>query len=134
MLFGIMRLRAMLILFLGLPKRGEIFRPLHRHYLKSFFGTNRINCLFPLAVTAITALAGWLIAQLAANPNEFQASGYTLLLTLVVLALVEHWFMVLPWNSERLWQWQQSTSNLDRPNIKQQNAVPTPLEASSASR
>ena len=134
MLLWIMRLSAKLNLFLGVPNRGEQFLPPHLQYLKSFFGAQRINFLFPVAVTAITALAGWLIAQLAANPNEFQASGYTLLLTLVLLALVEHWFMVLPWDSERLWQWQQSTSNLDRPNVKQQNAVPPPLEASSASR
>jgi putative photosynthetic complex assembly protein 2 len=134
MLLWIMRLSAKLNLFLGVPNRGEQFLPPHLQYLKSFFGAQRINFLFPVAVTAITALAGWLIAQLAANPTEFQASSYTLLLTLVLLALVEHWFMVLPWDSERLWQWQQSTSNLDKPNVKQQNAVPTPLEASSASR
>lgn len=134
MLLWVMRLSAKLNLFLGVPNRGEQFLPPHLQYLKSFFGAQRINYLFPLSVTAITALAGWLLALLAAKPTEFQVVGYSLLLTLVLLALVEHWFMVLPWDSERLWQWQPPEKPRVPSTSQKQHAVPTSLEASAASR
>ena len=134
MVLWVMRLSAKLNLFLGVPNRGEQFLPPHLAYLKSFFGAQRINFLFPLSITAITALAGWLLALLAGHPDTFMATGYTLLLTLVLLALVEHWFMVLPWDSERLWQWQQPDADRGPISSQQKHAVPTSLEASAASR
>jgi putative photosynthetic complex assembly protein 2 len=134
MVLWVMRLSAKLNLFLGVPNRGEQFLPPHLQYLKSFFGAQRINFLFPLSITAITALAGWLLAMLAGRPGDFMATSYTLLLTLVLLALVEHWFMVLPWDSERLWQWHQDSAERDPISSPKKHAVPTSLEASAASR
>jgi hypothetical protein len=37
--------------------------------------------------------------------SAFEATAFSLLFTLVALALIEHWFMVLPIPSEKLWQW-----------------------------
>jgi putative photosynthetic complex assembly protein 2 len=134
MLLWIMRLSAKLNLFLGVPNRGEQFLPRHLGYLKSFFGAPRVNFLFPVSVTAITLLAGWLLAVLAAGPDDFQTAGCMLLLTLVLLALVEHWFMVLPWNSERLWRWQSPADWLAAGQSSQPEPVPTTVEARAANR
>ena len=133
MVLWVMRLSAKLNLFLGVPNSGAALLPKHLQYLSSFFGARRINLLFPLSITAITALAGWLLALLAARPAAHLSTGYTLLLTLVLVALVEHWFMVLPWDSDRLWRWHapQPPHVL---NSKTQHTAPTSLEASAASR
>jgi putative photosynthetic complex assembly protein 2 len=109
MVLWIMRLSAKLNLFLGVPNRGEQFLPPHLVYLKSFFGRRSMNGLFPVSITGTTLLAGFLIARAALNGvTEFEITGYSLLVTLVLLALIEHWFMVLPLPSERLWQWQKT--------------------------
>lgn len=135
MVLWIMRLSAKLNLFLGVPNRGEQFLPPHLQYLASFFGARRVNFLFPVSVTAITLLAGLLVATLLGHPGDFEVTGYMLLLTLVLLALVEHWFMVLPWDSERLWQWSGATPPRPPvPSSPQQEAVPPALRASAASR
>ena len=41
----------------------------------------------------------------AAGADAFRAVGFTLLGTLMALAVLEHWFMVLPLPSEALWRW-----------------------------
>jgi len=107
MVLWIMRLSAKLNLFLGVPNRGEQFLPPHLLYLKSFFGKRSMNALFPVSVTGITLFAGLLIARIMGNDSAVALTGDMLILTLVLLALLEHWFMVLPLPSERLWQWQR---------------------------
>jgi len=108
LLLWVMRLSAKLNLFLGVANRGEQFLPAHLDYLKSFFGKRPTNALFPVSVVGTALLAGYLIVRLVAEgASAFEITGYTLLATLVMLALIEHGFMVLPLPSERLWQWQK---------------------------
>jgi putative photosynthetic complex assembly protein 2 len=100
-----MRLSAKLNLFFGVPNSGEQFLPPHLQYLKSFFKKRRLNLLFPLSVAGAT-VADVLLAQRCLHSNEpFQITAYALVATLLALALLEHWFMVLPVPTEKLWAW-----------------------------
>jgi putative photosynthetic complex assembly protein 2 len=100
-----MRLSAKLNLFLGVPNSGEKFLPAHLEYLKGFFRKRRMNFLFPLSISLATA-ATVLLAQKCLNAAEgFPLTGYTLVTSLLALAVLEHWFMVLPLPSEKLWSW-----------------------------
>jgi putative photosynthetic complex assembly protein 2 len=107
--FGVlwaMRLSAKVNVYLGVPNITEEFLPPHLVYLKSYFRTRAMNAVFPVSITLITlcvAYFGQLAGQSGASP--FDVTAYSLLATLSALALIEHWFMVLPIPSAALWQW-----------------------------
>jgi putative photosynthetic complex assembly protein 2 len=100
-----LRLSAKLNLFLGVPNLGEQFLPPHLQYLKSFFRRRPMNALFPFSVGTSTTLAVLLAREQIAAQDIFQSTAYALLTTLVALGALEHWFMVLPLPSEKLWSW-----------------------------
>ncbi len=101
-----MRLSAKVNVFLGVPNITEEFLPPHLKYLKSYFRKRSMNAMFPISITGITVLATLLFTNtLAPGISAFEATAFSLLFTLVALALIEHWFMVLPIPSERLWKW-----------------------------
>jgi putative photosynthetic complex assembly protein 2 len=100
-----MRLSAKLNLFLGVPNVGEKFLPAHLQYLKAFFRKRAMNFLFPFSVSASTVVTVLLVQKYAAADGAFQTTSYALLTSLLALAVIEHWFMVLPLPSERLWNW-----------------------------
>ncbi len=106
LILWIMRLSAKLNLFLGVPNLMEDFLPDNLAYLKSVFTRKPMNMLFPVSITASTIVA-FLLVQHAAEPGATNAdvAGFTLLATLMVLAIVEHWFLVLPLNVSRMWSW-----------------------------
>jgi putative photosynthetic complex assembly protein 2 len=105
-LLWVMRLSAKLNLFLGVPILHESFLPDQLRYLASFFRKGPINLLFPVSVTAATAACTWLVMQaLAPSPSPIHATACILLATLMALAIVEHWFMVVPLPVEALWNW-----------------------------
>ena len=115
-----MRLSAKLNLFLGVPNLGDKFLPPHLLYLRGFFKKRRMNLLFPLSVTVATVVAVKLIQQLLAAADSFAITAHALVASLLVLAIIEHWFMVIPLPSERLWNWalrshrEEPTDPLDR--------------------
>jgi putative photosynthetic complex assembly protein 2 len=92
-------------LFLGVPNVGEKFLPEHLQYLKGFFRKRAMNFLFPLSITASTVVTVLLVQKYASADGPFQMTSYALLTSLLALAVIEHWFMVLPLPSERLWNW-----------------------------
>jgi hypothetical protein len=65
-----------------------------------------MNLLFPASVT-LSTIATVILAQKAAAPDAtaFEAAGFTMLATLMALAIAEHWFLVAPLPSNALWQW-----------------------------
>ncbi len=102
----VMRLSTKLNVFLGVPNITESFLPEQLHHLKSYFSRRPMNLLFPVSVTASTGTAIALAAaasNAAAGPAE--AAGFTFLATLMTLAVLEHWFLVLPIPVENLWRW-----------------------------
>jgi putative photosynthetic complex assembly protein 2 len=106
--FGVlwsMRLSAKLNLFLGVTNTGAKLLPPHLRYLQSFFGKRRLNPLFPLSVSAGSAATVMLVQQALRAKLDFEIIGLALVASLTLLATLEHWFMVLPWDTERLWTW-----------------------------
>jgi putative photosynthetic complex assembly protein 2 len=105
LLLWAMRTSAKLNLFMGVPNLGGQYLPAHLKYLQSYFRKASMNLLFPVVVTAGTIVAVTLGRRaLAADGDPFNATGYALLTTLLALAVLEHWFLVLPMPSEALWR------------------------------
>lgn len=105
-----MHLSGKLNVFLGVPNLSEEFIPDHLGYLKSYMSRRPMNLLFPVSVTVSTILTAWLAAQaLASAPGTFEAVAYTLLATLMALAVLEHWLLVLPLPAMALWTWSLSS-------------------------
>jgi hypothetical protein len=106
MVLAAMRLSAKLNVFLGVRNLAESFLPDHLSHLRSFFRRRRANALFPFSVAGSTLACALLLGEAtAAGADAFRAVGFTLLGTLMALAVLEHWFMVLPLPFEALWRW-----------------------------
>jgi putative photosynthetic complex assembly protein 2 len=100
-----MRVSAKLNLFLGVPNLGEKFLPPHLQYLRSFFTKRPMNFLFPLSVSGSTLVLVLLAQTYHEASGAFHSVGCALLSSLLALAVLEHWFMVLPLPNEKLWKW-----------------------------
>ena len=102
----VMRLSAKLNLYLGVPNLGEAFLPRHLAYLESYFCRRPMNYLFPVSVTVATAATFHFGATaLSAGATAFESAGHALIAALLGLAVLEHWFMVLPFQATNLWRW-----------------------------
>lgn len=106
MVLWIMRQSAKLNVFLGVRNLNESFLPVHLKYLQTYFTRKAMNPLFPLSVLVASAVA-WILWQQAVLPgiDAFEATSLTFVATLLTLAVLEHWFLVLPLPSEALWAW-----------------------------
>jgi putative photosynthetic complex assembly protein 2 len=100
-----MHLSARLNVFLGVRNVSEEFVPAHMEVLKGFLTRKPMNLLFPVSVTVSTVAAAVLFLEAADASSGFEITGLTLLGTLMVLALIEHWFLMLPLPMDRLWRW-----------------------------
>jgi putative photosynthetic complex assembly protein 2 len=105
-IFWVMRQSAKLNVFLGVRNLSEDFLPIHLKYLQTYFRRAPMNALFPLSVAA----SSWMVVLLwqaasAHGVTPFEATAFTFSGTLLSLAILEHWFMVLPLPSQALWAW-----------------------------
>lgn len=101
-----MHVSAKLNVFLGIRNLNIEFIPDRLEYLTSYFRQKPMNLLFPLSVTAGTILTMLLIQQAMVPGVETSITiGFVLLATLSALAVIEHWFMILPIPAEALWRW-----------------------------
>lgn len=99
-----LRLSAKLNLFLGVPFLHDDWLPEHLRHVRSYFRIRPMNYLFPVAVTAATVVAVLLVvAATGPGATEQQKAGGLLLASLLGLAVLEHWFMVLPLPVTELW-------------------------------
>lgn len=102
----VMRISAKLNVFLGVRNLSLSLLPPHLKYLGSYFRRRPMNRLFPFAVSAATAVAALVIADaLSFAPGSAPFAGSLLVATLLVLAIVEHWLLVLPIDATALWHW-----------------------------
>ena len=101
----IMRLSAKLNVYLGVRNLTEEFLPAHLVYLQSYFCRRPMNGLFPVAVTVSTCVSALLTFNAANAASSFSAASLTFLATLMWLAVLEHWFLVIPIPASGLWQW-----------------------------
>ena len=76
-------------------------------------------------VTAST-VAMLLLIQAAGAPDAdgFTAAGFTFLATLMALALLEHWLLVLPLPAAALWSWYLSARESG---VTLPSAIPTQI-------
>ncbi|WP_119169129.1 putative photosynthetic complex assembly protein PuhE [Algihabitans albus] len=102
----VMRLSAKLNVYFGVPNMTEEFLQPHLSYLTSYFRKGPVTPLFALAVTGGTVVVV-LAALRAVDPATplFETVGLVLAGTLLLLAVVEHWFLVLPLRDAALWRW-----------------------------
>ncbi len=101
-----MRQSAKLNFFLGVLNLGEQFLPPHLGYLRSYIAKKPMNLLMPVSLTVGTILVVVLV-QRAMMPGigPARAAGLSFLITMMALAVIEHWVLVLPIPFERLWSW-----------------------------
>ena len=101
-----MRISAKLNVFLGVRNLSIELLPPHLAYLASFFRKRAMNLLFPLSVSASTVVAVWMVNEALSSPaGSARATGLLLVATLLWLAILEHWLLVLPLQATALWQW-----------------------------
>jgi putative photosynthetic complex assembly protein 2 len=102
----VMRLSAKLNVYFGVPNMTDEFLQPHLEYLTSYFRKGPVCWLFPVVVTGGTVAVG-LMAWTALAPATPTATTVGLVLagTLLLLAVIEHWFLVLPLRDAALWRW-----------------------------
>jgi putative photosynthetic complex assembly protein 2 len=99
------RISAKLNLFFGVPRIHTEFLPRPLSHLPSHFRLAPMNWVFPLSVSALTFAAACWLERVWSATTEGQLIGFTLLSALTLLALLEHWFMVIPLPDQKLWRW-----------------------------
>ncbi len=114
----IMRLSTKLNIFLGVANLPSSLLPPRIAYLESYFRKAPMNWLFPLSITATTVLCvalGWNAVTAA---SRFDANVFAMLTTLAILALIEHWLLMVPLPAEKMWGW-----SMNRPCDVEQRAT-----------
>ena len=105
-ILAVMHESARLNVFLGVPNVTEEFLPPHLDYLRSFIRKRSINPLLPASVTLGTCAATMLCtAALAPEAGPFDQAAFTFLGVLMIIAVAEHFFLVLPLNVGAMWTW-----------------------------
>ena len=95
---------AKLNLFLGVPNLGVEMLPQHLSYLTSFMRQRTMNALFPISVTVGSVCATLLVtAACSGEASAFERVGFAMLGSLMALAVIEHWFLVIPLDGNALW-------------------------------
>jgi len=106
MVLWLMRLSAKLNVFLGVRNLSEEFIPEHLAFIRSFLRHRPMNALFPFSVTIPTIIAVLLVQRIAApDTDAVTFVGQTLIAVLLILAIIEHWLLVLPLPATALWNW-----------------------------
>jgi putative photosynthetic complex assembly protein 2 len=101
----LMRWSAKLNIFLGVRNLHEEFWPAHLDYLKSFVRRRSMNELFPVSVFFATLTLLFLsFSAVQAGDDVAQRTGMMLLATLLALALLEHWLLVVNVRDDVLWR------------------------------
>jgi putative photosynthetic complex assembly protein 2 len=96
---------AKLNVYFGVPNLNEELLPEHMRYLVSFMMRRPMNLFFPISITLSTIVMVLLAQRALAASSDFEAAGYSILTTLVMLAVAEHWFLVAPIHVNALWSW-----------------------------
>lgn len=99
------RISAKLNLFFGVPRIHTEFLPRPLAHLASHFRRAPMNWVFPLSVTALSYASYCFLERAFTATGTGTLIGFTLLSALTLLALLEHWFMVIPLPDQKLWRW-----------------------------
>ena len=103
------RISAKLNLYLGVRKINTEFLPEVLGHLPSHFRIARLNWIFPISVTGLSLTAAILMDRLILADAQAVIVSYALLFAITMLALLEHWLMVMPLPDAKLWRWMLPT-------------------------
>ncbi len=125
-----MRLSAKFNIFLGVPNLTEEFFPAHLEHLKSYLPKKSMNWLMPISLLACLSLIALLGRELlATSAGEGAVTALTVFVTLTILGMIEHIFMITPLPDAALWRWAAPVAAAKTPPIedlkpdkKQENA------------
>jgi putative photosynthetic complex assembly protein 2 len=96
---------AKLNVFFGVRNLNEEFLPEHLTFLKSFLKSKPMNLFFPISITISMVITTLLFEHAVDATTVFARSGLTFLGTMMALAILEHWFLVIPLPAGKLWKW-----------------------------
>jgi putative photosynthetic complex assembly protein 2 len=122
-LLFVARISAKLNLFFGVPRINTQFLPRPLAHLSSHFRIARITAFFPISVSALTVMSALLLERVINVDHPGLSVGYTLLTCLCLLALLEHWFMVLPLPDEKLWRWMMPAAKPQKEQYEDANGL-----------
>ena len=119
------RISAKLNLFFGVPRIHTEFLPRPLAHLASHFRRAPMNGVFPLSVTLLSYASYCWLERAATATSQGALIGFTLLSALTLLALLEHWFMVIPLPDQKLWRWMLPERKSHLPGKPQHSLPPT---------
>lgn len=99
------RISAKLNLFFGVPRINVEFVPRPLVHLTSYFRRGPVTAAFPVSITILTMGAAVFVHRLWMAEAPEAVAAAALLTTLAVMAIVEHWLMVVPLPDAKLWRW-----------------------------
>ncbi|MEM1263334.1 MAG: putative photosynthetic complex assembly protein PuhE, partial [Pseudomonadota bacterium] len=101
----LMRWSTKLNIFLGVRNLHTEFWPHHLKYLETYTRQRRMNALFPLSLIAAAAAIWWVVDVWSGRgPGSYASVGGTLVTTLLVLAVIEHLFLMMKVPDDWLWR------------------------------
>jgi len=125
-----MRTSAKLNLFLGVRNLSEEFLPSHLVYLSSFFRRRAMNLLFPFVVSAACAVLALLVLEaMSPQADAVTVLGLTLVGTMLALAIIEHFMLVLPVSTTALWRWAMTPKQTSEATPAPSGLMPAPAPA-----
>ena len=101
-----MRTSAKLNLFLGVRNLSEEFLPAHLTYMGSYFRRRSMNAFLPVVIVISTAVLvgiGWRATHV--DTAVADKVGLLLVGSMLAMAILEHFLLVLPLSSTALWRW-----------------------------
>ncbi len=110
-----MHTSAKLNLYFGAPNLSEELLPEHLRYLATYMRRRPMNLFFPASVTVSTVVTVLIGQKALAATTPFDLVGYTILATLMALAVAEHWFLVAPLHANSLWWWGAKDAHASNP-------------------
>lgn len=101
-----MRTSAKLNLFFGVRNLSEEFLPAHLTYMASYFRRLPMNAFFPISILGASVVLVWMtVRTLHPNTSSTDVVGLALVSTMLAMAILEHFLLVLPLPSTALWRW-----------------------------
>ena len=102
----VMRTSAKLNLFFGVRNLSEEFLPPHLTYMGSYFKRRAMNALLPFSIVLSTLVLVWIVQRtLNIDTTAADKVGLTLVGSMLAMAILEHFLLVLPLSSTAMWRW-----------------------------
>jgi len=100
---------AKINIFLGVSNLTTEYLPDNLKYMAQYFTQKSLNSFFPFSVTASIVIATLLFNSILASPTAGQQVGQAILFIVMVAAILEHWWLVIPMQGN-VWEWALKSS------------------------